>query len=143
MNTMTDGACGLAWDDGVITSMTPAPAARCPFEFFHRYDEEGECGQLQKSDIPDDWPVSPVDAEPARIPPPKRENPWYDDRDEVVDFARWFWEGAWSIRGTVGEILDYFEKPWKWEPEHKDYLESKKEEARIREDELIRRVNAR
>lgn len=31
----TCGVCGLSWDDGVSTSMTPAPAARCPFEYFH------------------------------------------------------------------------------------------------------------
>jgi hypothetical protein len=29
------GTCGLAWDDGVSTSMTPTPSARCPFEAFH------------------------------------------------------------------------------------------------------------
>ena len=29
------GQCGRAWDDGKITSMTPTPAARCPFEAFH------------------------------------------------------------------------------------------------------------
>lgn len=27
--------CGMSWDDAIITSMTPAPAARCPFEQFH------------------------------------------------------------------------------------------------------------
>ncbi len=48
---------------------------------------------------------------------------WYDDRDEVVAFARWYWEGAYSIRGTVGEILDYFEKPWKFDEEYKTYKE--------------------
>ena len=31
----TCNACGLSWDDGIITSMTPAPSARCPFEAFH------------------------------------------------------------------------------------------------------------
>ncbi len=31
----TCGHCGLSWDDGIITSMTPAPSARCPFEMFH------------------------------------------------------------------------------------------------------------
>lgn len=29
------GTCGLGWDDTRITSMTPAPSARCPFEPFH------------------------------------------------------------------------------------------------------------
>lgn len=33
----TCGHCGLAWDDDTPTSMTPAPAARCPFEAFHLY----------------------------------------------------------------------------------------------------------
>lgn len=31
----TDGVCGLSWDDAVVTSWTPAPAGRCPFEHFH------------------------------------------------------------------------------------------------------------
>lgn len=29
------GDCGRAWDDGKVTSMTPAPAGRCPFENWH------------------------------------------------------------------------------------------------------------
>lgn len=36
----TCGTCGLSWDDGKVTSMTPAPAARCPFEQFHIYPKE-------------------------------------------------------------------------------------------------------
>jgi hypothetical protein len=35
----TCGYCGLSWDDGKITSMTPAPSGRCPFEYFHIYPE--------------------------------------------------------------------------------------------------------
>lgn len=31
----TCGTCGLTWDDGIVTSWTPAPSARCPFEYFH------------------------------------------------------------------------------------------------------------
>lgn len=31
----TCGTCGLSWDDAKVTSWTPAPAARCPFEYFH------------------------------------------------------------------------------------------------------------
>ena len=34
----TCGTCGLSWDDGKITGMTPAPSGRCPFEAFHEYD---------------------------------------------------------------------------------------------------------
>ena len=35
----TCGVCGLSWDDSIVTSMTPAPSARCPFESFH---DDGE-----------------------------------------------------------------------------------------------------
>ena len=31
----TCGSCGRAWDDNVVTGLTPAPAGRCPFEYFH------------------------------------------------------------------------------------------------------------
>lgn len=31
----TCGTCGRSWDDGKVTNMTPAPAARCPFEYYH------------------------------------------------------------------------------------------------------------
>lgn len=36
----TCGECGLSWDDGVSTSMTPTPSGRCPFEYFHEYGDE-------------------------------------------------------------------------------------------------------
>jgi len=36
----TCGTCGLSWDDAVITGMTPAPSARCPFEAFHNSDSQ-------------------------------------------------------------------------------------------------------
>ena len=32
----TCGTCHLTWDDAIVTSMTPAPSARCPFEQFHK-----------------------------------------------------------------------------------------------------------
>lgn len=32
----TCGTCFRTWDDAVITGMTPAPSARCPFEYFHK-----------------------------------------------------------------------------------------------------------
>lgn len=31
----TCGTCGRTWDDGRISSLTPAPSARCPFEYAH------------------------------------------------------------------------------------------------------------
>jgi len=36
------GNCGLGWDDSKVTGMTPVPAARCPFEYFHIQDEDEE-----------------------------------------------------------------------------------------------------
>lgn len=30
------GACGRAWDDSRSTTWTPAPAGRCPFEYWHK-----------------------------------------------------------------------------------------------------------
>lgn len=38
----TCGTCGLTWDDGKVTSMTPAPSARCPFEAYHINEPEPE-----------------------------------------------------------------------------------------------------
>lgn len=35
LGLVTCGTCHLTWDDGVVTSLTPAPSARCPFEPFH------------------------------------------------------------------------------------------------------------
>ena len=32
---VTCGDCGRTWDDAIATSYTPAPSARCPFEYFH------------------------------------------------------------------------------------------------------------
>ena len=52
---------------------------------------------------------------------------WYEDRDEVVAFARWFWEGTYNAIGTTGEILDYFEKPWKFTSEYTLYREETNE----------------
>ena len=40
----TCGTCGRSWDDAVITGMTPAPSARCPFEYYHDYDDDDDDG---------------------------------------------------------------------------------------------------
>jgi len=39
---MTDGECGRSWNDKLITSRTPVPAARCPFEYDHDGTDEGD-----------------------------------------------------------------------------------------------------
>lgn len=41
---VTCGACRRSWDDAVPTSLTPAPSARCPFEYDH--------------DSPDGWTLT-------------------------------------------------------------------------------------
>jgi hypothetical protein len=51
---------------------------------------------------------------------------WYLDHDEVVAFARWYWQG--SCYGCwKSDILDFFEKPWKWTPEYMGYKEEQRE----------------
>lgn len=37
---VTCGTCGRSWDDAVSTAYTPAPGARCPFEYWHIGGEE-------------------------------------------------------------------------------------------------------
>jgi hypothetical protein len=36
----TCGACGRSWDDGAVTSMTPTPSGRCPWEAYHPDEDE-------------------------------------------------------------------------------------------------------
>jgi len=38
----TCGHCGLTWDDDKVTGITPAPSGRCPFEWFHTYEDSEE-----------------------------------------------------------------------------------------------------
>lgn len=44
----TCGTCHRSWDNSLITSVTPAPAARCPFEYEHEHEPpEGECTEAE------------------------------------------------------------------------------------------------
>ena len=56
----TCGNCGLSWNDSTPTAYTPAPAARCPFEYFHKYEDGGQPVELEPEDIPRDFEVQPV-----------------------------------------------------------------------------------
>jgi len=38
-NIAACGTCGFRWDDTIVTSLTPAPAARCPNEYNHESDQ--------------------------------------------------------------------------------------------------------
>lgn len=39
---VTCGHCGRRWNDALMTSRTPAPAARCPFEDEHEYEDSDD-----------------------------------------------------------------------------------------------------
>jgi hypothetical protein len=36
------GTCGRAWNDEKSTAWTPAPSARCPFEYEHEHEDEND-----------------------------------------------------------------------------------------------------
>ena len=62
--------------------------------------------------------------DPKGVPPiegrfPIEKPKWYEDPGKVLEFAHWYFDKhdpAWLV-------IDYFEKPWKWNPEHRDYVE--------------------
>jgi hypothetical protein len=35
VDVVTCGTCGRSWNDAAISSLTPTPSARCPFEYEH------------------------------------------------------------------------------------------------------------
>lgn len=59
----TCGECGRSWDDAIATSYTPAPSARCPFEYFHGtencefHDLDGQVRAYLADDVP--WVITP------------------------------------------------------------------------------------
>ena len=38
----TCGHCGRSWNDAAVSSVTPVPSGRCPFEYEHEYEDETE-----------------------------------------------------------------------------------------------------
>ena len=42
----TCGTCGLSWNDALGTERTPAPSARCPYEYIHA--EIAQLGHLKR-----------------------------------------------------------------------------------------------
>jgi hypothetical protein len=49
---------------------------------------------------------------------------WYADPEEVVAFARWYFDGARDI--SARGVIDVFDKPWKWNEAYKGYKEDSK-----------------
>lgn len=43
---------------------------------------------------------------------------WHNDPDEVHAYASFLFLGSTSVK----DVLDYFEKPWKWDPEHEEWV---------------------
>lgn len=43
---VTCGNCGMTWNDALITGRTPAPSARCPYEYIHP-----EIAELKKLEV--------------------------------------------------------------------------------------------
>jgi hypothetical protein len=48
--------------------------------------------------------------------------PWYGNHDDVVSFARVLVDAEWL--DTSGEVIDYFERPWKWSPEYGVWIQA-------------------
>lgn len=46
-----------------------------------------------------------------------KENKWWEDQNELVEFAKVLYE-AGSIT-EAGHVINYMEKPWKWQYEHR------------------------
>jgi len=59
---------------------------------------------------------------------------WYLDRDNILGLARWLKdEGQWDGAGGVGNLIYFFEKPWKYDNEWDAYQASllkEKEDAK-------------
>ena len=47
VDLVTCGTCGLTWNDALISTWTPAPSGRCPYEYIH--DEIAELKRLHAS----------------------------------------------------------------------------------------------
>lgn len=46
-------------------------------------------------------------------------NMWLADRDNITTLARWLVSEGQLM--TIEDVLYFFEKPWKWTPEWREY----------------------
>ena len=101
------GECGLSWDDGVCTSMTPTPGGRCPFEAFHvegkvRYRSSPrpcrECGEEGEHH----FSCSSVDAKCTHEPDPASITP--DDRAGRGRGTDWIIDASCKKCGKSGSM---------------------------------------
>jgi hypothetical protein len=96
------GSCELWWDDGISTQWTPAPSARCPFEYYHVYDDGYTAARKQAYGNPADARAADADDQvdpefmPAQV-------------DDMVPTTGPFNAGEWTVEGmlarTAGRYL--------------------------------------
>jgi hypothetical protein len=56
---------------------------------------------------------------------------WYEIHDNLLALAIWLKrEGEWDGAGGVGNLLYYFQKPWKYDDEWRTYQEHLKKEVK-------------
>lgn len=65
--------CGRSWDDAIVTSYTPAPSARCPFEAYHQGDTQDEAPALVRLAQGKGWKAAEL-AVPLGIHPDRLNN---------------------------------------------------------------------
>ena len=57
-----------------------------------------------------------------------KESPWYSDHSNICALARYLKdEGHWHGVGGVGNLIYFFEKPWKYCYEWEEYQQNLKE----------------
>jgi hypothetical protein len=62
--------------------------------------------------------VSDVDSDPSSGGGPEDEAWWWCDPQEVIDFAHVLVD-AEELGDCQHAVIDFFEKPWKWDREHR------------------------
>lgn len=63
---VTCGNCGKSWNDALITDRTPAPSARCPYEYIHAEIAELARLRVERCKYRHEW-VKLDEKEPTKI----------------------------------------------------------------------------
>lgn len=80
------GYCGLIWDNGKSTGITPTPGGRCPFEYFHEYRDEDEGYTGSKKTATEGGQTCEVCGDPiAKDPSGEEPATWHHDNGEKHD----------------------------------------------------------
>lgn len=120
----TCGTCGLSWDDGVSTRITPTPSARCPFETFHTQPKRETYAQakvrlLQGLSIAG-WRLGDLKL-PHAISSDQKIRLWFRSRPQSIYYTyaicgphvdRFIWSSIGDYRGLTIESLLQEVKRW-------------------------------